>query len=244
MLEMATWFVYGFPGIRELEKRRKVAVTISDTGTENKRAVPTFHDGNNILPEVARWYEALRYNNSPSHGVTDDMLDLITEHLLQGDPRIRINSTELCERVNEVIRKAEQKYPYTPATLAALEPQINTQTNLRVFESRKHILRDIEKTLQLVTTDRMRMSSPVVVHGLGGMEKTQMAREYAYSHRSPYSHVSWTKLDLPHTLNRSDQGNMALEYASNITFSLQESTCRGDVNRGRKRRRLVSLSIC
>ncbi|KAF2789518.1 hypothetical protein K505DRAFT_365536 [Melanomma pulvis-pyrius CBS 109.77] len=118
--EIATWVILGFSGIRKLEEHLKIA--IQDTGIDNHRAMPVFHDGKKVLPEVAKWHKGLRRNMRPDDGITAKILDLVDEHLLQGDPKSRFDSKELCNHLDQLLQEEDQNRKHSPPSLVELIP--------------------------------------------------------------------------------------------------------------------------
>jgi hypothetical protein len=99
----ATWSLSGISGIRNFERRLKIALL--DTGIHT----PCFHDGRNVLSDVTRWHKDLRRNIRPHDHITPGILDLIDDHLLQGDPKVRFDSKELCGYMNQLMLHKERR---------------------------------------------------------------------------------------------------------------------------------------
>jgi serine/threonine protein kinase len=228
----ATWVLSGFSGIRKFEECLKMAVR--DNSTNDHRNTPSFHNGRNVLSDVTRWHNVMRCKIRSNDYITSGILDLIDDHLLQGDPKARFDSKELCEYLDHLLLH-EQKPPCAPKILAPLERQMYIETIVAEFSGRKPLLRGIEKTFQLGTTGQPSPSSPLVLHDMGGIGKTHIAREDVCtcppSFRSPRARHSNTQVD------------MTLEPASTTTFNLRDSNTRRETNSLRKRRRSVSLSF-
>ncbi|HEY6285805.1 MAG TPA: tetratricopeptide repeat protein [Ktedonobacteraceae bacterium] len=62
-----------------------------------------------------------------------------------------------------------------------------------LFTSREDILQHLHETFTKLTEPSS--NQPLVLSGLGGMGKTQIALEYAYRHREEYHDVLWAKAD-------------------------------------------------
>lgn len=213
-----------------------------DTSTDNRRNTPSFHDGRNVLSDVTRWHNVMRGKVHPYDYITGGVLDLIDDHLLQGDPKARFDSKELCEYLDHLLLQA-QRLPCAPEILAPLERHKNTETEVAEFSGREDFLPDIVKIFQLGTASRLGMSSRIVVHGIGGIGKTQIAQEYVYSHPGSYSDVFPFQWNLPQVWHSNTQVDMTLEPASTANSSLRNSNKRRRANRLRKRRPSVSLSF-
>jgi hypothetical protein len=63
------------------------------------------------------------------------------------------------------------------------------------FTGRAAELEKLNKEFQ--TAGEMAVTQTVVVHGLGGVGKTQLAVEYAWKHLGNYDAVFWVKADRP-----------------------------------------------
>lgn len=96
----ATWVVHGYSGIRDFEKR-----PTPNTNIKQHCAISRFHDGKKILPEVVAWHALLRGNIGTGDFITDKILDLIDDHLLQGDPVSRYDSKELCKHLDNLLQE-------------------------------------------------------------------------------------------------------------------------------------------
>jgi hypothetical protein len=92
----------GYHGVQDFEACRKRASTM--TG-DNK--LGAFHDGKQVLPEVKIWHERLRSLVRSDNPTTSKILDLIEDHLLQGDPTLRYDTTKLYEYLEEVLQDVD-----------------------------------------------------------------------------------------------------------------------------------------
>jgi serine/threonine protein kinase len=99
----ATWIILGFSGIQNFEKHLST--------TEDQRALARFHDGKNVLPSVQNWHKILRQNIHTRDHLTGKILDLVDNHLLQGDPRLRFDSKELCAYLGRLLQEREETPP-------------------------------------------------------------------------------------------------------------------------------------
>jgi serine/threonine protein kinase len=99
----ATWIILGFSGIQNFEKHLST--------TEDQRALARFHDGKNVLPSVQNWHKILRQNIHTRDHLTGKILDLVDNHLLQGNPRLRFDSKELCAYLGRLLQEREETSP-------------------------------------------------------------------------------------------------------------------------------------
>ena len=116
----ATWMVSGPPGIRELGNRIKL--TVLDTGIEDHRSRPRFHDGRNVLPVISNWHKTLRRNVHINDHFTTSVLDLVDNHMLQGDPKLRLNSKELYTRFKRLLQRADRVEPLDQSLVVETTP--------------------------------------------------------------------------------------------------------------------------
>lgn len=61
------------------------------------------------------------------------------------------------------------------------------------FCGRESILREMRTQLASDTADNMEKLKSFVLHGIGGVGKTQIALEYTYRYRDLYSHIFWIR---------------------------------------------------
>jgi hypothetical protein len=218
-------------------------MAVRDSNTNDHRNTPSFHDGRNVLSDVTRWHNVMRCKVRSNDYITSGILDLIDDHLLQGDPKARFDSKELCEYLDHLLLH-EQQPPCAQKTLAPLQRQMYTETKVAEFSGRESLLRGMEKTFQLSTTGQPRTSSPIVLNGMWGIEKTHIAQEHVYSRRPilcpPLSPCEW---DWPQAWHSNTQVDMTLEPASTTTSNLRDLITHREANSLRKRRRSVSLSF-
>jgi len=98
----ATWIVLGFQGIEQFRVLRMLAAQGSG-GTVTDR----FHDGDSILPDIKHWHNYLAQHARPDDTITPLVLELIESRMLLKDPDSRLSSSDLCEKLEQVIRHAE-----------------------------------------------------------------------------------------------------------------------------------------
>jgi hypothetical protein len=97
----ATWVVLGFQGVRQYETLRRLSPT-------NHNINDRFHDGVNVLPEVAKWHNYLRGHLRQSDTATSLVLDLIEYKMLRTETNDRIGMRALCKRLEKLIRDAKE----------------------------------------------------------------------------------------------------------------------------------------
>jgi hypothetical protein len=116
----ATWVVLGSEGIVEFITLRERAIKDILTARENlpssegldRDLINTmgdyFHNGIEVLPEVAQWHNFLRMSVRQSDTITCQVLNLVDAHMLRGRPEQRMTASQICTELNR-IRDEEQK---------------------------------------------------------------------------------------------------------------------------------------
>jgi serine/threonine protein kinase len=98
----ATWIVLGFQGIEQFRVLRMLAAQ-GYGGTVTDR----FHDGDSVLPDIKHWHNYLTQHARPGDTITPLVLELIESGMLLKDPDCRLSSSDLCEKLEQVLRHAE-----------------------------------------------------------------------------------------------------------------------------------------
>lgn len=98
----ATWIVLGFQGIEQFRVLRMLAAQ-GYGGTVTDR----FHDGDSILPDIKHWHNYLAQHARPGDTITPLVLELIESSMLLKDPDCRLSSSDLCKKLEQVLRHAE-----------------------------------------------------------------------------------------------------------------------------------------
>lgn len=98
----ATWIVLGFQGIEQFRVLRMLAAQ-GYGGTVTDR----FHDGDSVLPDIKHWHNYLAQHARPGDTITPLVLELIESSMLLKDPDCRLSSSDLCEKLEQVLRHAE-----------------------------------------------------------------------------------------------------------------------------------------
>ncbi len=81
------------------------------------------------------------------------------------------------------------------------------------FTGREGLMKELAGHLE--SGQNVAVTQPAVVHGLGGVGKTQMASAYAYEHRACYDAVLWVFADSPEAL-RTNLAGLAKPEALNL----------------------------
>ena len=103
------------------------------------------------------------------------------------------NRQEISQKLEKLITATEQH------SLATVSAKVKTSFNIRplrlagapltpAFVERPELMQKIEHTLLPIDTDQQTV---LVLHGLGGIGKSQLAREYATRHQEEYSAIFW-----------------------------------------------------
>jgi hypothetical protein len=106
---------------------------------------------------------------------------------------------ELKNSITDVFRVLHEEPP-APAGIFTIPFSLSEVSEVEHFVARGEELAEIHKVLRDGSGRRT-----VVVHGLGGMGKTQLAAEYATRHRNDYSAVFW--------LNARDETSLKQSFA-------------------------------
>lgn len=121
----ATWVVLGYQGVHQYQLVREKALgnllqTISDDAHPLLRFLrlpastkpdktDCFHDGTDVLSEVTSWHALLKESSRKTDPVTDEVIDLIDRAMLLQDPKQRVGSRDLCEKLNKIVQSAQRK---------------------------------------------------------------------------------------------------------------------------------------
>ena len=104
---VATWIVLGAQGVAHFKRIRQAATLNSKRGDQ-------FHNGLEVLPEVSAWHDLLRYSLRRSDSLTGKILDLIDQHMLKGDPKLRISVGDLHQLYNKLLTNARKDADLEP----------------------------------------------------------------------------------------------------------------------------------
>ena len=118
---MATWIVRGYRGVQEYEEFRLYA---SEQVNRTSHPPDTFHDGEDVLPQIKEWHEHLKQITRRCDNITHRILDIVDNHLLLKDTRVRLTSGELREKLDHEISIAERSLVDDPQTNGELPKTI------------------------------------------------------------------------------------------------------------------------
>lgn len=115
----ATWLILGPPGLLQYTELRQNAVRVASATPlpqrSNRSSTPEqlgegdyFHNGNSVLPEIRQWHAYLKDNLRKNDWITDHVLDIIDDHLLQTDPQNRFSAERLCAELNRI----KERHPH------------------------------------------------------------------------------------------------------------------------------------
>lgn len=114
LLTAATWVVFGHKGIEHFELVRKVAIAELKASRASDNGLPTsnraFHDGKDLLPEIAIWCNHIEDSARKFDTVTAHILHLVQESLLLANAEARLTCSKLKERLTEILECAKPKY--------------------------------------------------------------------------------------------------------------------------------------
>ena len=96
----------------------------------------TFHDGRVVLPDVGNWHNYLHSVMRKSDTISGRVLNLVDERMLLEDPNSRLTSSDLCEKLKEILVSAKAEHSRS-LTAGKANPIANT-----IFEA----LLDVDKT--------------------------------------------------------------------------------------------------
>jgi hypothetical protein len=136
----ATWVILGTDGVRQYERLRQMALgkllkTIREDGhpllvsqrltaKAKPETLDCFHDGTNVLAEVADWHALLRDSARRLDPITRFVLDLVDDSMLLRDPKQRIRSKQLCEELKRIVSTSGK---IVTDTMAAESPKDRTR---------------------------------------------------------------------------------------------------------------------
>lgn len=89
-----------------------------------------FHDGSNVLDAIQHWHNAIRQSIRTTDHVTPQVLDLVTERMLQGNPKHRISATDLCTKLTSILDSCPEKNEFIASSdvqKAWIEVQTQTE---------------------------------------------------------------------------------------------------------------------
>lgn len=173
----ATWVVLGFQGVCQYQLVRETALKsllgiIKDDdhpllqflrvpARAKPQKVDCFHNGTEILREVAGWHSVLKNSTRRTDPITAAVIDLIGDRMLIQDPEKRIKSRELCTELKKLVAAAKK----TIATAQSDEPvEIRCQR-----QHMENLLKGIDRDAAPQATEEQsiaRTLAPAFVPGL------------------------------------------------------------------------------
>lgn len=114
-LEFAIWLVQDWSAVKDFDNARKPNVTSND-GTDSTHFYEVLDRSNNkfiVHPEVLRRIKHLSKMTQSSHGTAlGDLLNIIKNNLVRIEVDDRIDAKGLCERLEEIVKKAKSSSVY------------------------------------------------------------------------------------------------------------------------------------
>jgi len=135
----------------------------------------------------------------------------VAQHTLRFNRSVDLARTRLGAAASEHILKLGPGHVRQHAVVKGVPFQQNAR-----FMARDDVLSTLHKHLKQVPFQDNTRQMSCVVHGMGGIGKTQVALEYTYRHRREYSHIFWMKAESGPELATSF-GNLAKELAPNFS---------------------------
>jgi hypothetical protein len=95
------------------QKLRENAIKVhnlqNEQDDEGRPEADFFHDGSKVLDAIQHWHNAVRQYIRQTDNLTGQILDLVTQSMLQGDPSQRISATNLCTRLTSILDSCLEK---------------------------------------------------------------------------------------------------------------------------------------
>jgi hypothetical protein len=117
----ATWVVLGYQGICQFNEMRwkairkilrdQEALPITQWSKSSLGQGYYFHDGCQALAAVSEWHNVVRDAMRRSDTVTGQILDLVDQKMLLGDAGLRIDATQICQELDDILIQARRKPP-------------------------------------------------------------------------------------------------------------------------------------
>jgi hypothetical protein len=146
----ATWIVFGYQGVLEFEllrkntwlarkkhsKGQKIPILISDA----------FHNGADVLKEVKEWHQCLRLHARASDKITPIILDVVDQKMLLAIPSERMNTIDLCDELDRLIKHIEDNpAPAPPASISRFLQKIDERAANNAIDTFEKLLK-MQKT--------------------------------------------------------------------------------------------------
>ncbi|TRX91142.1 hypothetical protein FHL15_007930 [Xylaria flabelliformis] len=106
-----TWVTLGYQGIMQFQTVRQAAIARVKSNPEatiaHRLSDDAFHDGSSVLEDVTNWHYYLRQVMRKSDPVSDRILDIIDNEVLDKDGYYRLTSAMLYEKLNQLLDTAK-----------------------------------------------------------------------------------------------------------------------------------------
>jgi serine/threonine protein kinase len=137
----ATWLILGYQGVCQYQLMREKALgnllkTIKEDGhpllisqrltvSAKPEKLDCFHNGTDVLSEITSWHALLRNSVRKTDPITEEVLNLVDQNMLLQDPKKRIDSRLLCEKLQQIVCSSKKVLSETIAarSLEARERQ-------------------------------------------------------------------------------------------------------------------------
>lgn len=125
-----TWVVLGSQGLKQYQSIREDAIRKLNV-SENSNRSPgagligdAFHNGTTVLDDVTHWHDYLRRLVRRSDQMSPRILDLLDRFILLEDPKSRISSAELHEKLEDIVVLGERDADELDSTLGPIANSI------------------------------------------------------------------------------------------------------------------------
>jgi hypothetical protein len=117
----------GYQGTRQYSKLRERAID-SRIQRQQSQSLPNpdtpkldpgdyFHGGERVLPEVTSWHKYLRNSLRRTDRITSQVLDLVDQHMLVGNPELRMKSSAICEQLAHISQSLKESRTPVPDSI-------------------------------------------------------------------------------------------------------------------------------
>lgn len=128
--EAATFVVLGREGVLQYERVRRIALERS-----HNRLSDTFHDRDNILPEVVAWHQYLRSASRRTDPFTPAILDTVDQYMLVCPESCRLGANEIFCNLKNILEKPAAEAQAIPGEIEKLLEEIDLDEELRYEQS-------------------------------------------------------------------------------------------------------------
>lgn len=128
--EAATFVVLGREGVLQYERVRRVALERSRNTWSD-----TFHNGDNVLPEIGTWHQYLRSASRRTDSFTPAILDLVDEYMLVSPENYRLGSNEIFSNLQNILERPASQAQAVPKEIEEILEDIDLDEELRYEQS-------------------------------------------------------------------------------------------------------------